>query len=75
MSAGKGGAKGRKGHSSEEDGGESLDEIAGLADTKARFDKVLEVSLFPLKMLQGRFGYLGKAETEGGGLRFETQEG
>lgn len=67
MSAGKGGAKGRKAHSSEEDGGESLDEIAGLADTKARFDKVLEVCVFPVgKCFKGRFGYLGKAEAEGG---------
>ncbi|CAM9925476.1 unnamed protein product [Ascophyllum nodosum] len=51
---GKGGGKGRKGHSPEGDEeAESLDDIAGLSDTKGRFDKVLEGLKHDLQGLRG----------------------
>lgn len=44
VAGGKGGKAGAKAASSnDEDGAESLDDIAGVSETKARFDRVLEV--------------------------------
>lgn len=44
MAGGKGGKAGTKASSSDvEEGAESLDDIAGVPETKARFDRVLEV--------------------------------
>lgn len=44
MAGGKGGKAGTQASSSDvEEGAESLDDIAGVPETKARFDRVLEV--------------------------------
>lgn len=56
MAGGKGGKAATKSSSSDvEDGAEGLDDIAGVPETKARFDRVLEVE-WPVVRIGGLWG-------------------